>query len=334
MSEKLSIAIPTYNRLAYLKECISSILNQTFQDFSIFVFDNASTQPVEEELKKFNDKRIHFIGSDKNVGVEGNGVRILSYPFKSKYLIVFHDDDLMHPRMLELETSFLDRNDDIVFVGSNLNQVSDKNRYNFKKFRNNKIKYITYKNNYEFVKAAMSWLRIACGSTMYRKKIIGNSRANFDRFSDLADRAFFVEISKKGSCAFIDAPLVNYRIHSNQDSQLLKESYEDGALEMLFLYRENLPAVLNKSENKLFSKYSLNAVLYFYAHINGGFLDFLRFMKKCRQKKLVKYRYFRYIDAYGITSLVSIILRNKKIFNIARSFRDFFRKINEKLFKR
>ena len=104
----MSIAIPTYNRLNYLKECINSILNQTFQDFSIFVFDNASDQPVEEELKKFNDKRIHFIGNDKNIGNAENTNRIFSYPFQSEYLIIFHDDDLMHPRMLELQTSFLD----------------------------------------------------------------------------------------------------------------------------------------------------------------------------------------------------------------------------------
>jgi len=334
MSKKLSIAIPTYNRLAYLKECINSILNQTFQDFSIFVFDNASDEPVEEELKKFNDKRIHFIGSDKNIGVEGNGLRILSYPFKSKYLIIFHDDDLMHPRMLELETSFLDRNDDIVFVGSSFNRVSDKNSYNFKKIRNSKIKYITYRNNYEFVKAMMSWLKFASKSAIYRKEAIGDNRADPDRFSDLSDQAFLIEISKKGPCAFIDAPLVNYRVHSDQDSKLSKKSYEDGALEMLSFYRKNLPDILNKSENKLFSKYSLNVLIYNYYHINGGFLDFLRFMKKCHQKKLVKYRYFRYIDAYGVVSLTSIVFKNKKIFDIARSFRDFFRKINEKLFKR
>ena len=334
MSKKLSIAIPTYNRSAYLKECISSILNQTFQDFSIFVFDNASDESIEEEIKKFNDKRIHFIGNDKHVSSAENFIRILNYPFKSKYLISFHDDDLMHPRMLELETSFLDKNNDIVFVGSSLNRVSDKSSYNFKKIRDSKIKYIIYKNNYEFVKAIMSWLRFASNSAMYKREIIENSKVNFDRFSELNDQTFLIEISKKGPCAFIDAPLVNYRIHPNQDSKLFKKSYENGALEMLSFFRENLPAVLDKSENKLFSKYSLNAVLYFYAHINGGFLDFLRFMKKCRQKKLVKYRYFRYIDAYGVVSLASIILKNKKIFDIARSFRDFFRKINEKLFKR
>ena len=138
MSEKLSIAIPTYNRLPYLKECINSILNQIFQDFSIFVFDNASDEPIEEELKRFNDKRIHFIGSNKNIGQSGNINRILGYPFKSKYLTIFHDDDLMHPRMLELQTSFLDANNDIVFVTSDL-RAFNKNIHNFQSLAEDKI---------------------------------------------------------------------------------------------------------------------------------------------------------------------------------------------------
>jgi len=328
MSKKLSIAIPTYNRLAYLKECINSILNQTFQDFSIFVFDNASDEPVEKELKKFNDERIRFIGSDKNIGSAGNINRILSYPFDSKYLTIFHDDDLMHPRMLELQTSFLDANNDLVFVVSDLNRVSNKNIYNFKNFADKEIKYVIYKNSYEFIKATMSWLRYAFDSAMYRIEVIKDTKINFDRFSDLADRVFLTEISKKGPCAFINAPLVNYRVHSNQDSKLFKKTYEDGAIETLSFCRENLPPILDESGNKLFCRYSLNFLLRVYVNINSGFLGFLRFIKKCHQKKLIKYSYFRYLDAYGVTSLISIILKNKKIFDMGRSFRDFFKKLN------
>ena len=326
MSEKLSIAIPTYNRLPYLKECINSILNQTFQDFSIFVFDNASNEPVEKELKKLNDKRVRFIGSNKNIGQAGNINRILGYPFKSKYLTIFHDDDLMHPRMLELQTSFLDANNDIMFVASDLNRVFNKNIHNFKSFADNEIKYVIYKNNYEFTKAIMSWLRCAFDSTMYKTRVIGNSRMEFNRFSDFFDMVFLMEISKKGPCAFINAPLVNYRIHSDQDSKLFKEKYEDGATELLLFCRENLPAILNKNENKLFCKYSLNFLLRAYAHINKGFLDFLRFIKKYRQKKIIKYSYFRYIDMRGIVSMISIILKNKKILDMARSIQDFYKK--------
>lgn len=325
MSKKLSVAIPTYNRLAYLKECINSILNQTFQDFSIFVFDNASDAPVEKELKKFNDERIYFIGSDKNIGSPENINRILNHPFQSKYLTIFHDDDLMHPRMLELQASFLDTNSNFVFVTSDLNRVPNADIYNFKSFTDKEIKYVIYKNSYEFGKATMSWLRYAFDSTMYRVEAIKDNEMKFDRFSDFADRIFLTEISKKGPCAFINAPLVNYRVHSNQDSRLFKKTYEDGAIGTLSFCRENLPVTLDKSENKLFLKYSLNFLIRAYANVNNGLPDFLRFIKKCHQKKLIKYSYFRYLDAYGVTSLVSIILKNKKILDMGRSFRDFFR---------
>ncbi len=324
MSKKLSIAIPTYNRLTYLKECINSILNQTFQDFSIFVFDNASDEPVEEELKKINDERIYFIGNDKNIGSTGNINRILKYPFESEYLIIFHDDDSMHSKMLELQTSFLDRNNDFAFVTSDLNQVSGKNIHKFKKIIEGKIKYNIYKNNYEFAKAIMSWLRCAFDSAMYRTKFIGDIAMEHDKFSDFADMIFLIEISRKGPCAFINAPLVNYRIHSGQDSKLFKEKYEEGAIRALSFCRKNLPSVLNASEKKLFSKYSLNFILRAYASINNGFSDFLRFVKDCRQKNLIKYSYFRYIDMRGIVSIISIIFINKRILDAAGSFRNFF----------
>jgi len=72
---KVTIAIPTYDRKEYLKECIKSILNQTFQDFEIIVFDNFSNYNVEEFLKEFNDNRITLLRSDKNVGNVENLLR-------------------------------------------------------------------------------------------------------------------------------------------------------------------------------------------------------------------------------------------------------------------
>ena len=44
-----SILIPAYNRPQYLKKCIDSILNSTFQDFEIIISDDNS--PRSEEIK-------------------------------------------------------------------------------------------------------------------------------------------------------------------------------------------------------------------------------------------------------------------------------------------
>lgn len=325
MNKKLSIAIPSYNRATYLKECIGSILNQTFQDFDIFVFDDASQEPVEEELKKMSDPRIHFFGNTHNIGVEGNMNRILCYPFESEYVIVFHDDDTMHPKMLEIQVSFLDAHKDVAFVGSDFKAVSDARMQSFARLNENDLSFIVYKNSYEFVRAEMSWLRCAFDSVLYRREALEGVRMKPERFSDFVDLALLFEVSRKGPTAFLGAPLINYRIHAGQYSKVPKKEYEQGAINTITFFKESFSAPFDKQEQKLLRRYSLNFLLRAYADINRGFFDFLRFIKRCRREGLITYSDFKYIDTRGVVSMVSIILKNKEIINISRWMKGLFR---------
>lgn len=40
---KVSIGIPIYNVGRYLRECLNSIMNQTFKDFEVIMVDDGST---------------------------------------------------------------------------------------------------------------------------------------------------------------------------------------------------------------------------------------------------------------------------------------------------
>lgn len=322
-SKKISIAIPTYNRLDYLKETINSILNQTFQDFSIFIFDNASDQPIEEELKKINDNRINFIGNKENIGAANNINRILDYPFKSEYLLIFHDDDLMHPRMLEMEVSFLEDNKEFVFLVSRFNKFQKIEKSYFQDIDKKKINYTIYLNNREFLKSMMTWSGYAFSSAMYRLDKIKGIKMNFDKFSDFADQVFLLEASRKGPTAMINVSLLNYRIHPGQDSKQLKKEHEDGIINTIYFFRNNLNY---KKHKKLFNKYSINFLIRSYSDINKGFFDFLRFIKKCRRGNLIKYSYFFYLDVRGLVSLISIVFKKRNIINILSPIKDYLRK--------
>ena len=67
-----------YNGKTFLRNCIESILNQTYKDFELIIIDDCSTDTSVETIKSYNDNRIHLIqnkrkrynGGSRNVGID------------------------------------------------------------------------------------------------------------------------------------------------------------------------------------------------------------------------------------------------------------------------
>ena len=57
----LSVILPVYNGMPFLKEAIASLLNQSFQHFIIYVIDNGSDDGTSEYLNQINDIRINYV---------------------------------------------------------------------------------------------------------------------------------------------------------------------------------------------------------------------------------------------------------------------------------
>lgn len=70
MTPRVSVIIPNYNHAPYLKQRISSVLNQAFQDFEVIVLDDCSTDNSSAVIEEFrSDPRItHIIYNEQNSG--------------------------------------------------------------------------------------------------------------------------------------------------------------------------------------------------------------------------------------------------------------------------
>ena len=68
MNPKISVVMSAYNADKYLRECIESILNQTFTDFEFVIVNDCSTDKTSEILNFYSDKdsRIKIINNTKN----------------------------------------------------------------------------------------------------------------------------------------------------------------------------------------------------------------------------------------------------------------------------
>ena len=58
---KISVCMAMYNAALYLRECIESILSQSFTDFELLIVDDGSTDDSKEIVNSYNDERIRLI---------------------------------------------------------------------------------------------------------------------------------------------------------------------------------------------------------------------------------------------------------------------------------
>ena len=110
----LTIAIPTYNRLELLKECVKAFVDQIqaigSKSFTIelLVINNASNDGTDKWLENyFNDKVINsrYVNSPENIGAVPNVIRCIEES-RGLYVWIFGDDDFPLPyavqRILDL----------------------------------------------------------------------------------------------------------------------------------------------------------------------------------------------------------------------------------------
>ena len=99
---KFSITIPAY-KTRFLRECIDSVLVQTYTDFEVIILNDASPEDVEGIVGSYSDSRIRYYKTEENVGafnLVDNWNKCLELAV-GDYIICMGDDDKLMPDCLE-----------------------------------------------------------------------------------------------------------------------------------------------------------------------------------------------------------------------------------------
>ncbi|MGE4048347.1 MAG: glycosyltransferase, partial [Acetobacteraceae bacterium] len=120
---RVSVIIPTYNRAGLVERAVRSALEQIYPPSEIIVVDDGSRDDTQGSLKPFLD-RMRYIRQD-NQGVSGARNRGLAEATGN--LIAFLDsDDVWEPWKLALQVTCLRQFPEILMLGTNAWEVSDK----------------------------------------------------------------------------------------------------------------------------------------------------------------------------------------------------------------
>ena len=114
---EILVFVPTYNSEKYLRQCLDSVLQQTFQDWQCVISDDASTDKSVEIAKEYEkkDTRFKVLTHEKNVGAANNWNRAKenNNSFATKILCA---DDYIFYDSLAIQLNLLKRfNTSIVF---------------------------------------------------------------------------------------------------------------------------------------------------------------------------------------------------------------------------
>ncbi|MFH1625990.1 MAG: glycosyltransferase, partial [Pseudomonadota bacterium] len=106
----VSVIVPTYKRPDMLKEALTSVLSQTYQNFEVIVVNDAGDD-VKDVIDALNKEgKIIYLQHKENRGLpaaRNTGLKAA----KGKYIAYLDDDDIYYPNHLETLVGFLENND-------------------------------------------------------------------------------------------------------------------------------------------------------------------------------------------------------------------------------
>ncbi|KAB8320354.1 glycosyltransferase [Tolypothrix campylonemoides VB511288] len=217
---KISICIPTFNRVNLLPFAIQSVLQQTYQDFELIVCDDGSGDGTPELMSQYTDSRIKYIRHQQNIG-KSNNMRSGFDAARGEYFIKFDDDDRLTPNFLTRTAAILDKDSSIDFVGTDhwvidINNVQDKvkTQENSRRWGRANLQAGVVENLLEVVFVNQSF---QIGATLFRRSTLQELGFMQPNWQNCEDNDLFVRLALAGKKGYyLPELLMEYRFHNQQ----------------------------------------------------------------------------------------------------------------------
>lgn len=209
----VSILLPCFNAEAYLRNCLQSVLQQSWKNFELIIVDDASSDKSASIVKEYNDPRIVFVQNEKNEGIVHSLNKGLALS-KGEYIARIDADDMMHETRIQKQVLYLEKNPDTVMAGS----------WHYIMDQSGKISGIKeYPTNDKEIKLLMYFFNpFSHPSVMIRADVL-KSFGYTDEYKYCEDYELWLKIAAQYTIANIPECLTYYRVHKeNIDHRYLK----------------------------------------------------------------------------------------------------------------
>ncbi len=223
MKPLISVVIPVYNVEKYLRQCLDSVINQTYKNIEIICVNDCSTDSSPEILKEYADK-ITIIKNPKNLGLglsRNEGIKIAN----GEFIHCLDSDDWMELNAYEILSKYLDDTiDGIRFTNTSFDETTGKSeaasyfRYEFL------YKKVNIYNTPECFRIwnSSAWIKIL------RKDFILENNLFYNDYRCLEDIEYAMRAALKAkNLIFIEDSLLCYRANRKGSLLTKKAHYID-----------------------------------------------------------------------------------------------------------
>lgn len=250
-----SVVIPLYNKKHTIRECIASVLSQSYQDFELLVIDDGSTDNSFQVVSEYSDNRIRIV-QQSNGGV--SSARNLGLKLaKSKYVALLDADDLWMPDYLEKMNSFIESYPFVLsMVHDNMLWMEKDTRSYLILWGKNSF-YLFHKE--EYFKYATDAILFHTSAVIVNKEIIQAHGLSFNtNLKKGEDLDFFFRIALKENTAFLNEPLTVYNLEVEGSAMRSYCDLSNRLIGNIGQYREAMESY--KSVRIFFSEYILSCI--------------------------------------------------------------------------
>ena len=238
-----SIGVTTYNRKEMLKECLDSVLAQTFTDYEVIVGNDYTEEKLSTDMFEINDNRIKFVSYPRNLGEVGNMNALLSMSH-GKYFSWTADDDMYSPIFFETVYESLNKLGVTPCVFTSFTR--NNNYLKTGTITNKNIQLLTGR---EFLQLFLNRDIILLGSYAFFEKSylqkIGGIKKLGDGLGPYSDNLLAIRAGVLEKVIFIDAPLVFFRrydgsiSYTSGDIHTISSAQEELLLESIDIFKSD-----------------------------------------------------------------------------------------------
>jgi len=213
MKNLVSLIMPIINK-EYVKDSVSSICEQTYDNWELFILACGPLEKIDEIITKFNDPRIQFIQLDTKIGMLkafATGLKLA----RGEYIIRHDPDDISLPNRLEVQVNYLKEHNEVGIVSCSIKAFTKDNRY-MKQCENINVVQNFYSAKEDIDKSILGGnYNIIFPALMIRKALFNNINILYKK-TDFEDEIELVlNLLKKSCIKKIDNILYYYRRHNN-----------------------------------------------------------------------------------------------------------------------